>query len=120
MILDSSALLQVLLNQSLSKKCKAAIDWKTARIPTLCIYEVYKKLRTKLTEDECLDAMSPLHSIPKLELTETVALTAADLAIEFNLGMADAIVLAHARIKKSVVLTLDNDFLNIPGVTVIR
>lgn len=120
MILDSSVLLQILLNQNLSKKCKEAVDWKTAAIPTLCIYEIYKKLRSKLTEDECLDAMSPFHDILKLELTETVALTAADLSIEFNLAMADAIVLAHARIKKTTLLTLDNDFVEIPGAVVIR
>lgn len=120
MILDSSVILQILLDQGLADKCKKAIDRKATLVPTLCLYEVYKKLRSKLTEDECLEALSPLHDLPKLELTETVALTAADLAIEFKLGMADAIVLAHARIKNTPLLTLDNDFRSIPGVIVIH
>jgi predicted nucleic acid-binding protein len=120
MILDSSVLLQILLAQKLAKKCEAAIDWKTSAIPTLCLYEIYKKLRSKLTEDECMEAMSPLHVLPKLELTETVALTASDLSLEFKLGMADAIVLAHARIQRKTLITMDNDFVSIAGVLVIR
>ena len=116
MILDSSVILQVLLGQKQASDCRKKIDWKHAAIPTLCVFEIYKKLRTKLTEDECLEAMSPIRSLPLLDLPELVALTAADLSIEYRLGMADAIVLAHARVRNQILLTLDYDFAGIPGV----
>ena len=120
MILDSSVILQVLLGQPLAHPCREKIDFSKAMIPTLCIFEVYRKLRTKLTEEEALSAMSAFHKVEKIELTEAVALTAADLSVEYKLAMADAIVLAHAQIKRVPLLTLDNDFSSIPGVIVIR
>ena len=52
-------------------------------------------------------------------LTDELALTAADLSLEFKLPMADAIVLATGRLYDAEVITSDGDFDGIPGVTYI-
>ena len=67
-----------------------------------------------------MEAISALSSFGIRDLTREVALLGADLSIEFNLAMADGLVLAHARHLETELLTLDNDFASIPDVKVIR
>jgi PIN domain. len=50
-----------------------------------------------------------------IPLTEEIALVAADLSLEHKLAMADAIVLATARLHDAEVITSDADFSGIPG-----
>jgi toxin FitB len=50
-----------------------------------------------------------------IPLTEEVALVGADLSLEHKLAMADAIVLATARLHDAEVITSDADFSGIPG-----
>ncbi|MEW6055426.1 MAG: PIN domain-containing protein [Bdellovibrionota bacterium] len=49
-----------------------------------------------------------------------MALYAADLSIEFELAMADSLILAFAKEAGVSLLTLDNDFAGIPNVVVVR
>jgi len=84
------------------------------------VYEVYKVVRRDVGEERALEAVSALRATAIEPLAETLALEAADLALEHGLAMADAIILATARRHRAEVVTGDADFEGLPGVTVIR
>jgi predicted nucleic acid-binding protein len=120
LVVDSSIWLEILLSQPLKAACLKEIKSKKLFIPTLSFYECFKKLRSKVSDHEAVEAISSLYQYPHLDLTPEIALNAADLSIEFNLGMADSLILAHARAIDGILLTLDNDFSSVPGVKVLR
>jgi predicted nucleic acid-binding protein len=84
--------------------------------PTIVLYEVYKLIRRERGEEAGLVAAAAMERTRLVPLTETVALTAADLALEHRLAMADAIVYATARLEEAEVVTADADFRGLPGV----
>jgi len=53
------------------------------------------------------------------DLTEEVALTAADLSLAHGLAMADAMMLAFARENRAQLVTTDSDFEGLEAVTVL-
>jgi len=53
-----------------------------------------------------------------VDLTEELALTAADLSLAHRLAMADSMMLAAARAHKAELVTTDAGFEGVPGVTV--
>lgn len=118
MVLDSTVWLEILLEQPLAERCKKFL--KHAKVPALCLFEIYKKLRQKQGEPESLTAIAWVQNHPVLALNEEVALLAADLSTKYNLAMADSIVLSHSQVEQLELVTLDNDFNSIPGVRVIR
>lgn len=119
MVVDSSVWIEIFLKQPLSEKCLKAVGAKGVRIPVISYYEIYKKLRMKLGESEALEAIGALEPYSVIELTREICLLAADLALEYDLAMADSLVLACARECGTILLTLDHDFVHIPGVNVI-
>jgi predicted nucleic acid-binding protein len=84
------------------------------------VYEVYKVVRRDIGEERALEAVSALRATTIEPLAESLALEAADIAIEHRLAMADAIILATARRHRADIITGDADFDGLPGVTVIR
>ena len=120
LVIDTSVWLEILLSQPLKTLCLKEIKSKKLYIPTLCFYECFKKLRSKVSDHEAIEAISALYRYPHLDLTSEIALNAADLSVQFNLAMADSLVLAHAKAINGILLTLDNDFASIPGVKVLR
>ena len=120
MVVDTSVWLEIFLNQSLKKKCLHLIKRESCLVPSLCFFEVLKKVRFKISDLEAMEVISALKRFPVLDLTPEVALYAADLSHQHNLAMADSIVLSHALTIKEELLTLDNDFESIPHVKIIR
>lgn len=86
--------------------------------PTVAIYEVYKWIKRERSEDEALDAVATMKQTVVADLTEEVALTAADLSLEHRMAMADAMMLAFARENGATLVTTDSGFDGIAGVTV--
>lgn len=78
---------------------------------------MYKHARRLRGEEGALDAVAAMQKTRVVELTAETALVAADLSIELKLPMADAIILATARLHEAEVITSDADFEGIPGVT---
>lgn len=119
MLLDSSVWIEVITQGKLYEKC---MHEKSDQIivPTLVLFEVYRKLSKNLSEDKALIAIAMITQNQVQDMTQEVALTAADLSLEYNLGMADSLILAHSRIHKAKLITLDNDFSDIKDVKVIR
>lgn len=86
--------------------------------PTIAIYEVYKWIKRERSEDDAIYAAATMRKTLVVDLSDEIALTAADLNLAHKLPMADAIILATARAHDAEVLTTDSDFDGVEGVTV--
>lgn len=86
--------------------------------PVIVVYEVYKKVKRERGEQLAKLCLAQIEKTQIVPITQTIALLAADLSLEFSLPMADALVLATARAQKSELITSDSDFQNIPGARV--
>lgn len=89
----------------------------TVVTPVIVIYEVYKRLKRELSEDDAVIAVSAMQRSQVIPIDQELALVAADLSLEHSLAMADAIVLATARKFQAELVTSDRDFEAIGGVT---
>jgi predicted nucleic acid-binding protein len=87
--------------------------------PTVVLYEVYKLVQRERTEEEALLAVAQIDKTRLIPLTDSLALAAADVSLEFRLAMADAIVYATALAEGAEVVTGDRDLRGLPGVTYI-
>jgi predicted nucleic acid-binding protein len=91
-------------------------DLRSVVTPTIVVYEVYKKLKQTTSEDEALSAITVLNRTKIIPLSSEIALTAADLAIQYRLSMADALVLATGHFADADVVTSDRSFKDLPRV----
>lgn len=88
--------------------------------PTVTLYEVYKWIKRERSEDEALDAVATMKKTVVADLTEEIALTAADLSLAHGLAMADSMMLAFARAHRAELVTTDSGFEGMAGVTVFQ
>ena len=85
--------------------------------PTIAVYEVYKWIKRERSEEEALQAVATMKKTRIVDLTEELALTAADLSLSHSLAMADSMMLAVARANNAQLATTDSGFAGIEGVT---
>ena len=83
------------------------------------MYEVYKVVRRDLSEERALAAVAALRRATIVPVDESLALEAADVALERGLAMADAIVFATAQRHGATLVTGDSDFDGLPDVVLI-
>jgi toxin FitB len=83
-------------------------------------YEVYRVIRRDISDERAIDAVSALRRAETAVVDDTLALEAADLALEHNLAMADAMIYATALRAGATLVTKDDDFEGLPGVIVVR
>jgi len=84
------------------------------------VYEIYKVVRRDVSEERAIEAVSALRMTTIEPLAEGLALEAADVALEYGLAMADAIIFATASRHEAELVTGDADFDGLPRVTLIR
>lgn len=84
--------------------------------PAIAIYEVYKWIKRERSEEEALQAVATMKKTRIVELSEELALTAADLSLSHSLAMADSMMLAVARAHDAPLATTDSGFEGIEGV----
>jgi predicted nucleic acid-binding protein len=89
-------------------------------IPTLSLYEVFKRVLQQKGEGEALQAIAVMHQGAVVDLDAVLALNAAKASVELGLPMADSIMLATARAYGATLWTQDADFKNIEGVRYIQ
>ena len=95
---------------------RAIESTKELVVPTLSLYEVFKRILQQRSEGDALQAMAIMHQGKVMELTSTIALSAARISIDLGIPMADSVILATARSWDATLWTQDADFKNIPGV----
>lgn len=89
-------------------------------VPTLSIYEVFKRVLQQSSEGRALQAIALMQQGQVVELTAALALSAAKISVELRLPMADSIMLATARSHDAMFWTQDADFAQISGVRFIE
>jgi predicted nucleic acid-binding protein len=85
-------------------------------VPTISIYEVYKRIVLRRDEEEALSAVGWMSVGQVADLTHDIALIAADLSVAHQLPMADSIILATARANNATLWTQDAHFKDLPDV----
>ena len=117
-LIDSSGWIEFFTDGPLADTYGAKLR-KPATIitPVIVLYEVYKRLKRDLTEDDALTAVAAMQRTEIVSITPEVALTAADLSLEHGLAMADSIILATSSLFRAELITSDRDFADIVGVT---
>jgi predicted nucleic acid-binding protein len=84
------------------------------------VYDIYKVVRRDVNEERAIEAVSALRRTTIEPLVDSLALEAADIALEHGLAMADAIIFATASRHDAEIVTGDVDFDGLPSVTLIR
>lgn len=85
-------------------------------VPTITIYEVFKVVLREFTENEALQAVAAMQKGRIVDLNFHIAMNASKLSLQYNLPMADSIILATARTYKCIIWTQDADFQDIENV----
>ena len=91
-------------------------DTERLIVPTICMYEVFKRLLAERDEDSALLSVGLMTHGREVELDRNIALEAVHVSREFKLAMADSLILATARIFEATLWTQDEHFRNIKGV----
>jgi toxin FitB len=85
-------------------------------VPSLALFEVFKRVMTQRGEDAALEAIAMMRQGRVVALDDALALDAARLSVELHLPMADSIILATALAHSAVLWTQDADFEDVKGV----
>lgn len=85
-------------------------------VPSISIYEVFKRVLQQRGEEEALKAAALMAQGQIVDLNMTLAVNAAKISIDHKLPMADSIILATARAFDAVLWTQDSDLKGIEGV----
>lgn len=117
-VVDSSGWLEFLTDGPLGDENAKRLRQPSAVVtPTIILYEVHKHAKRLRGEEGGLEAVAAMQKTVVVPLNDDLALVAADLSIEHKLPMADAIILATARMFEAEVITSDADFEHVAGVT---
>jgi predicted nucleic acid-binding protein len=85
-------------------------------VPTITLYEVFKRVRQQRSEEYALQAVAMMMQGRVVPLDTELALDAADVSLQHALPMADSVILATAQAHGATVWTQDAHFVNLPGV----
>lgn len=85
-------------------------------VPTVSVYEVFKRVRQQRGESDALQAVALMQQGSVVDLTIHLALEAARTSVELGIPMADSIILATAQSAGAMLWTQDADFATIEGV----
>jgi predicted nucleic acid-binding protein len=116
-VVDSSAWLEYLAAGPNAAYFAAAIE-NTAEliVPTLILYEVFKRIVQQRSENEALQVIAVMQQGRIADLDSRTALSAARISIDHQLPMADSVILATARLNSALLWTQDSHFEGIPNV----
>ena len=89
-------------------------------VPTICLFEVFKRVLRELGEERALDAMGVMSLGTIVDLDRQIAVDAAQISNELKLAMADSIILATTRAHNATLWTQDEHFKDIEGVKYIE
>ena len=118
LLMDSSGWIEFFTDGPLALEYSKYLKEDISKIitPTIVIYEVYKKIKKENNEEYALSAISLINKTSVIPLSESIALSAADLSIKYSLPMADAIIYATAMEEDCKVITGDAHFKGLENV----
>lgn len=116
-VVDSSGWLAYFANDTNAAKFAPIIQaTDSLLIPTICMYEVFKRILIQRGEEDALRAVGIMSLGTNIELTQEIAINAAQISTTSKLAMADSIILATARASKATLWTQDADYEGMEGV----
>lgn len=116
-VIDSSAWLEYFANgPNASFFARAIEQTEDLVVPSLTLYEVFKKVLQQTDEGQALQAVAVMQQGTVVDLDARLALDAARISITQRIPMADSIILATAQSCEATLWTQDEDFKNIPSV----
>ena len=116
-VVDSSAWLEYFASgPNAGFFAKAIEDTEQLIVPTLSLFEVFKRVLEQRGEGDALQAVAVMKQGMVVDLDGAIALRAAKLSLEYRLPMADSVMLATARSYDATLWTQDADFENLLGV----
>ena len=89
-------------------------------VPTVSMYEVYKRIVMQRDEEDALSAIGWMALGFVIDLTQDIALFATDLSLTHKMPMTDSIILATARANSARVWTQDEHFKGLPDVNYVE
>ncbi len=116
-LVDSSGWLEYFADESNADFFAPAIEnVADLVVPSISLYEVFKRICQQRGEDAALRAIAVLMQGMIADLDTTLVLKAAKLSINLKLPMADSIMLATARSYEATLWTQDAHFEDIADV----
>ena len=116
-VVDSSGWLEYLADgPNADFFAKAILGTADLLVPTLSLYEVFKRVLQQRGEDDALQAVALMQQGMIVELSVSLALSAARISFNDKISMADSVMLATARAYGATLWSQDSDFENIAGV----
>jgi predicted nucleic acid-binding protein len=95
---------------------EAIEDTENLLVPTIVLYEVFKKITNEFGEDQALLATAHMKLGKVIDMDESVAILGAKISIEKKMPMADALIYASAELHSAIVFTQDDHFAKLPNV----
>ena len=116
-VVDSSGWLEYFANGKNAGFFAPAIeDPSRLIVPTLSLFEVFKRVLQQRGDPPALQAVALMHQGKVVDLDATLALAAARLSALERLPLADSVMLATARAFGATLWTQDADFAGREGV----
>ena len=120
-VVDSSGWVEYFANGVNAKFFTPPVqDLENLLVPSICLYEVFKRLTLDLGEENALQAVGVMSYGRIMDLDRKIAIDAARISIERKLAMADSIILASAREYDATLWTQDAHFKGMEGVKYIE
>lgn len=89
-------------------------------VPSLCLFEVFKRILQQRGESDALRAAALMRQAQVIVLDDSLALSAARVSYDLKLALVDSIILTTARQHGATLWTQDAHFAGLPGVRFIR
>jgi predicted nucleic acid-binding protein len=116
-VVDSSCWLEYFAGSQVGEEVAQAIEnIDKLLVPSITLYEVFKKLLLELDEDKALFAVAHMKQGKVIELDSDLAIHAARIGKDEGLALADSIIYATARKHKAMLWTQDRHFKDLDSV----
>jgi len=116
-VVDSSGWLEYFAGSLRARHFEEAIlQTELLIIPVICLYEVFKVVNRQRSETDALQAVAAMQQGQVVPLTSELALSGAELSLQYSLPMVDSLIMATAQSVGAEVWTQDSDFEGLPHV----
>ena len=95
-------------------------DFESLIVPTICLYEVFKRVLLVLGDDKALKTIGQMSLGTVVDLDRNIAMRAAQISLNVKLAMADSIILATAREYDATLWTQVEHFKDLEGIRYIE
>lgn len=116
-IVDSSCWLEYFSGSKIGDLVAPSIeDLDSLVVPTITLYEVFKKILNEKNEDSALLAVAHMKQGKVIELDSDLAIYSAKIGKDYKLALAESIIYACTIRYNSVLWTQDKHFKDLPNV----